>query len=54
MRKKIHRKRDPIFSGASSGPMWDEINNAKTVKQLRQALYLVCCKIQELEAEFRK
>jgi hypothetical protein len=30
--------------------MWDEINKAKTIKQLRDALYGVCCKLQELES----
>jgi hypothetical protein len=31
--------------------MWDEINNADTIEDLRQALYFVCCRIQELEAK---
>lgn len=42
-----------IFSGPYSREMWDEINNAKTVKDLRGALYTVCCRLQELESEVR-
>lgn len=38
-----------IFSGNYSGDMWDEINSARTVSDLRDALYLVCCRLQELE-----
>lgn len=38
-----------IFSGRYSKEMWDEINNAKTVEDLRDALYFVCCRLQELE-----
>jgi len=30
--------------------MWEAINAAKTIKDLREALYLICCRIQELEA----
>ena len=37
------------MSGEYSIDMWKKIENAKTVKDLRDALYLVCCKIQELE-----
>lgn len=40
----------PIFSGDKSAEMWDEINSAKTIRDLRYALYGVCCKLQELEA----
>ena len=39
-----------IFSGEHSKGMWKEINDAETVVDLRDALYLVCCKLQELEA----
>lgn len=43
-----------IFSGDYSRDMWDEINNAKTVEELRDALYLVCCRLQELESRVSK
>ena len=43
-----------IFSGDYSRDMWDEINNAKSVAQLRSALYLVCCRLQELESRLTK
>ena len=39
-----------IFSGDSSVKMWDNINNAKTIAELRMALYVVCCRIQDLES----
>ena len=39
-----------IFSGDSSIKMWDNINNAKTIAELRMALYVVCCRIQDLES----
>ena len=39
-----------IFSGDYSRDMWGQINKAKTTKQLRWALYAVCCSLQELEA----
>ena len=38
-----------IFSGDTSVKMWEEINGAKTIRDLRMALYVVCCRIQELE-----
>jgi len=38
-----------IFSGDYSRNMWNAINSAKTITQLRWALYLVCCRLQELE-----
>ena len=41
-----------IFSGEYSKPMWDDINNAKTIKDLRLALYFVCCRLQELEDKY--
>lgn len=31
--------------------MWQAINHAKTKRELRNALYFVCCRIQELEAQ---
>ena len=40
-----------IFSGDYSVPMWDAINDAKKLSDLREALYFVCCKIQELETK---
>ncbi|HJW82408.1 MAG TPA: hypothetical protein VJ396_09210 [Acidiferrobacterales bacterium] len=40
-----------IFSGKRSGPVWDAINKAKTVSDLREALYFVGCKLQELETK---
>jgi len=42
--------RPRIFSGDASGKMWEEINGAKTIAELRMALYVVCCRIQELES----
>lgn len=47
-----HPKR--IFSGDYSKDMWDEINKAKTVTDLRRALYFVCCRLQELEAKLNE
>ena len=41
---------DRIFSGDYSRDMWDEINSARTVRDLRQALYFVCCRLQEFES----
>jgi hypothetical protein len=43
-----------IFSGDASIDLWDEINSARTKKQLRRALYTVCCRIQELETRIEK
>ena len=42
-------KNERIFSGEYSKKMWKDINTAKTKKQLRWALYHICCKMQELE-----
>lgn len=39
-----------IFSGDDSIRLWDEIDNAKTISQLRSALYVMACRCQELEA----
>ena len=39
-----------IFSGDYSKDMWKAINKAKTKKDLREAIFRVCCRIQELEA----
>jgi hypothetical protein len=46
--------RKKIFSGDYSKDMWDEINNAKTIADLREALYFVCCRLQELESDIYK
>lgn len=43
-----------IFSGDYSRDMWDEIKHAKSKQDLRWALYLVCCRIQELEGKVDK
>lgn len=50
---KKHLTALPIFSGPRSGKMWDEINNAQNVGQLREALYTICCHLQELEGRLR-
>ena len=39
-----------IMSGDYSRDMWEAINSAKTKGDLRQALYFVCCRLQELES----
>jgi len=54
VKKKTVKIRKKIFSGKHSEEMWDDINLARTVDQLRQALYLVCCRIQELETDIDK
>jgi hypothetical protein len=47
---RVDTKMKKIFSGNNSKEMWAEINNAKTIADLRDALYGVCCKLQELES----
>lgn len=42
-----HPKR--IFGGRYSAKMWRAINTAKSIDDLRDALYFVCCRLQELE-----
>lgn len=42
--------KERIFSGDYSASMWEHINKARTVKDLSFALYVVCCRLQELEA----
>ena len=42
-----------IFSGDYSREMWGDINSARTVRDLRHALYFVCCRLQELESRLR-
>ena len=39
----------PLFSGRNSEDMWQAINEAHTKKQLRLALWQVCCQLQKLE-----
>ena len=39
-----------IFSGDYSRDMWAAINTARTKRDLRGALYLVCCRLQEFES----
>jgi hypothetical protein len=48
IKKKMKEK--PIFSGKESKKMWDEINHAKTVEDLKEAVYDICCHLQELES----
>ena len=43
------KKQKLIFSGDYSRYMWSKIDHAKTVAELKDALYCVCCRIQELE-----
>ena len=50
----MKRKRRQIFSGNYSKPMWRYINKAKTVPDLVTALYVVCCRLQELEHELEQ
>ncbi len=40
---------EKIFSGDYSVDMWEKINGAESVDDLREALYLVCCRLQEFE-----
>ncbi len=42
-----------IFSGDYSSEMWGHISKAKSKRDLRDALYFVCCRIQELEEELK-
>jgi len=50
--KEINKKtkEKPIFSGKDSKKMWHMINYAKTIDDLKEALYDVCCHLQELES----
>ena len=43
-----------VFSGEYSRDMWDKINNAANIEELKDALYLVCCRLQELEAKLNQ
>jgi len=50
----MRRSEIAIFSGNYSNDMWKMINKAKSVKDLRRALYCVCCRLQELESRTEK
>jgi len=52
--KEEHMEKPEIFSGKNSVKMWNEINKAKTIRDLRYALYGICCKLQELESQIEK
>lgn len=41
-----------IFSGDYSESLWDDIATAKTVKDLKDVIYTVCCRLQELEEKW--
>lgn len=41
-----------IMSGDYSEDMWKAINEAKTKDDLKDALYFVCCRLQELESKY--
>jgi len=44
-----------IFSGDSSSDLWDDINNLDNLsapEDIRNVIYFLCCKIQELETKF--
>lgn len=43
-----------IFSGDNSADFWKAINKADSKRKLREVLYWMGCKCQELEAEVRK
>ena len=47
-------KQTEIFSGEYSADMWIAINSAKTKGDLRRALFFVCCRLQELEAQLNR
>jgi hypothetical protein len=52
--EKPHKeKSQPIFSGAHSKSMWDAINSVKTIS-VRKALYIMGCRLQELESLLKK
>lgn len=48
---RAKEKKSKLFSGGNSVAMWEMINSAKTVDDLRDALYLVCSRLQELESK---
>lgn len=52
--QRVDMQWQPIFDSEPSIKMWNDINNAKTVRELKWALYGVCCKLQELEGRVKK
>lgn len=42
--------KDRIFSGEYSRPMWADIHNAASIDDLKGALYLLACRLQEFES----
>ncbi len=50
----VKEKPERIMSGEYSKRMWDAINTAETVEDLQDALYLVCCRLQELESRISR
>jgi len=44
-------KNNKIFSGKYSKDMWKAINEASSIEELQDAIYFVCCRIQELESK---
>lgn len=44
---------DYIFSGKNSASMWSLISDAKTLLDMKMALYVIGCRCQELEAKVR-
>ena len=44
------KREAPIFSGEYSRDMWKAINTAKTIKDCRDAMYFICCRLQEFES----
>jgi len=47
--KQAGLKTYPIFSGGRSEKMWKAINGARTIQDLSNTLYIICCNLQELE-----
>ncbi len=43
-----------IFSGEYSKEMWADIVSVESIEDLKDVLYFVCCRIQELELWMRK
>lgn len=39
----------PFFSGKQSKDLWADVNNAKSIADVRKAMYHICCRLQELE-----
>ena len=50
----MSKSEEAIFSGKKSDDMWELINTSKSAKDLRRALYCVCCRLQELESRMEK